>query len=115
MISVLYVDDEAGLLEIAKLFLEKDGEFRVDTRISAQEALASPKIRSYDAIIADYQMPGMDGIAFLKVVREKFGDIPFILFTGRGREEVVIGAGREVIPIWAITITQENLAGRPLR
>ena len=37
-------------------------------------------------------MPGMDGIAFLKAVRERFGDIPFILFTGRGREEVVIEA-----------------------
>jgi PAS domain S-box-containing protein len=34
----------------------------------------------------------MDGIAFLKTVRERFGDMPFILFTGRGREEVVIEA-----------------------
>ena len=37
-------------------------------------------------------MPEMDGIAFLKIVRERFGDLPFILFTGRGREEVVIEA-----------------------
>jgi PAS domain S-box-containing protein len=37
-------------------------------------------------------MPGMDGIAFLKEVRRRYGDIPFILFTGRGREEVVIEA-----------------------
>jgi PAS domain S-box-containing protein len=37
-------------------------------------------------------MPDMDGIAFLKVVRERFWDIPFILFTGQGREEVVIDA-----------------------
>ena len=92
MISVLYVDDEPGLLELSRLFLESTGEFHVATSTSAQEALADPAIRSYDAVISDYQMPGMDGIAFLKVVRERFGDIPFILFTGRGREEVVIEA-----------------------
>jgi len=90
--SVLYVDDEPGLLEIAKVFLEQSEEFRVDTFTSAEEALKSGRIASYDAIIADYQMPVMDGITFLKVIRERFGDIPFILFTGRGREEVVIEA-----------------------
>jgi PAS domain S-box-containing protein len=91
-IKVLYVDDEPGLLEIARLFLEKTGNFQVSTATSAQEALESSQIQSYDAIISDYQMPGMDGIAFLKEVRLRYGDIPFILFTGRGREEVVIEA-----------------------
>ena len=37
-------------------------------------------------------MPEMDGIEFLKEVRSRFGDVPFILFTGKGREEVVIEA-----------------------
>ena len=83
MLSVLYVDDEPGLLEVARLFLEHSGEFRVTTSISAQKALDSPEIQSYDAIISDYQMPGMDGIAFLKTVRQRSPDIPFILFTGR--------------------------------
>ncbi|WP_321504354.1 PAS domain S-box protein [uncultured Methanoregula sp.] len=92
MYSVLYVDDEPDLLEIAKLFLEQTGEFVVDTRISAHEALVSLKSAGYDAIISDYQMPGMDGIAFLREVRAVFGSLPFILFTGRGREEVVIEA-----------------------
>jgi PAS domain S-box-containing protein len=90
--SVLYVDDEAGLLEIGKLFLEQAGDFSVVTMESAEEALRSPVIHTCDAIVSDYQMPGMNGIAFLKAVRRDFGDIPFILFTGRGREEVVIEA-----------------------
>ena len=37
-------------------------------------------------------MPVMDGISLLKSIRQRDGDIPFILFTGRGREEVVIDA-----------------------
>jgi PAS domain S-box-containing protein len=91
-IRVLYVDDEPSLLEIAQQFLEKDGEFRVETTTSARKALDSSSILSYDVVISDYQMPDMDGIAFLKAVRVQFGDLPFILFTGRGREEVVIDA-----------------------
>ena len=92
MYRVLYVDDEPALLEIGRLFLEQSGEFEVDTLISAKEALDSPDLSAYDAIVSDYQMPEMDGIEFLKTVRERLGNLPFILFTGRGREEVVIEA-----------------------
>jgi PAS domain S-box-containing protein len=91
-IRVLYVDDEPGLLELAKAFLEDSDTFSVTTSPSAVQSLASPDLVSFDAIISDYQMPEIDGIAFLKNVRKQSPDIPFILFTGRGREEVVIDA-----------------------
>jgi PAS domain S-box-containing protein len=92
MPRILYVDDDPELLEITKLYLERSQEFTIDTSTSAAAVLDAENFLKYDAIIADYQMPGMDGIAFLKEVRSRFGDIPFILFTGRGREEVVIEA-----------------------
>ncbi len=95
MISVLYVDDEASLLDIAKTYLERTGDFSVETATSAPEAIALLQERAFDAIISDYQMPEMDGIAFLQQVRSKGDTIPFILFTGRGREEVVIQALNE--------------------
>ena len=91
-VRILYVDDEPDLLELAQIFLERSGEFFVTTSTSAKEALESPLIQSCDIVISDYQMPDMDGIAFLKAIRERFGDLPVILFTGRGREEVVIEA-----------------------
>jgi PAS domain S-box-containing protein len=92
MYSILYVDDEPMLLELARLFLEKTGDFRVDTVISAKEALDILAKTSYDCIISDYQMPEMDGIVFLKTFRSKGNVGPFIIFTGKGREEVVIEA-----------------------
>ena len=92
--QILYVDDEPALLEIGKAFLERTGECTVQTSQSAYEALDSLHISRFDAIISDYQMPGMDGLEFLKSIRNDphLKEIPFILFTGRGREEVVIAA-----------------------
>jgi len=92
MYKVLYVDDEPVLLEIVKIFLEKTKEFSIDVTTSVNDILKSEKLKSYDAIISDYQMPDMDGISFLKYVHTELGDIPFIIFTGKGKEEVVIAA-----------------------
>ncbi|MFA6362976.1 PAS domain S-box protein [Methanoregula sp.] len=92
MIHLLYVDDEPALLELTKMFLERSGDFSVDTEASAQEVISILKNRHYDAIISDYQMPGMNGIEFLQQVRKDGNAIPFIIFTGKGREEIVIEA-----------------------
>jgi len=93
MIHALYVDDEPSLLDVGKLFLERSHDITIDTDLSAKNALNRARTGQYDAIIADYQMPEMDGISLLKHIRSEAGKrIPFILFTGRGREEVVIDA-----------------------
>jgi len=92
MISVLFVDDEPALLEITRLFLERSGEISVDTCRSALEALEKLKSTTYDAVISDYEMPMMDGIVFLKILRAEGDVTPFILFTGKGREHVVVEA-----------------------
>jgi PAS domain S-box-containing protein len=55
-------------------------------------ALKKLKTISYDVIVSDYMMPEMDGIEFLSIIRKKYPYLPFIIFTGRGREEVVIKA-----------------------
>lgn len=90
--KILYVDDEPDLLLLGKTFLEKTGDFCVDTCESVPEGLSALRARSYDAVISDYMMPDLDGLDFLKAVRSEFFNLPFILFTGRGREDVVIEA-----------------------
>jgi len=92
LISILYVDDEEMFLEIAKEYLERSGDLVIDTANSVYRAMEKLERSSYDAIISDYQMPGLTGIDLLKYIRQKDAQIPFLLFTGRGREEVVIEA-----------------------
>ncbi|NMB79460.1 MAG: PAS domain S-box protein [Methanomicrobiales archaeon] len=92
MYTVLYVDDEPGLLELGKMFLESTGQFKVEIISSVTEGFPLLTTKQFDVIISDYQMPVTDGIEFLRMVRASGNDIPFILFTGRGREEVVIAA-----------------------
>ena len=94
-ISLLYVDDEPALLEIARIFLERTGNYSVSTCDNANDALKIIPEESFDAIISDYQMPDCDGISFLKYLRKIGNKTPFIIFTGRGREDVVIQALNE--------------------
>ena len=92
IINVLYVDDEPALLDITKIYLERAGELRITTAESVIQGMERLREKQFDIVISDYQMPVNDGISFLKSVRMEFGDLPFILFTGKGREAVVIEA-----------------------
>ncbi len=91
-IRVLHVDDDSGFLKVAKQCLELEGPIQVDTALSVNEASARLEKEKYDVIISDYQMPEKDGLEFLRELRENGNTIPFIMFTGKGREEVAIKA-----------------------
>ncbi len=91
-IRVLFVDDESSLLALAKVFTEQSGDFTITTVPNATEAIRLHLQDRFDAIISDYQMPAMDGIEFLKAIRARGDKTPFIIFTGKGREEVAIEA-----------------------
>ncbi len=91
-ISVLYVDDDPALLDIGKRFLEKTGPFFVDTALSTQVALEKIKTIHFDAVVSDYQMPEISGIELLTLIRKEYPSLPFIIFTGKGREEIAIEA-----------------------
>jgi PAS domain S-box-containing protein len=91
-IRVLHVDDDAGFLAVAKQCLEEQSQFEVDTALSVEEALKKLKDSEYDAVVTDYQMPGKNGLELLRELRQKGNDVPFILFTCKGKEEIAITA-----------------------
>ena len=91
-IRVLQVDDEVNFLKAAKQILEMQESFQVDSATSVKEAEEKMQKKPYDVIVSDYAMPGKDGLTFLKDIRESGNNIPFILFTGKGREEIAIEA-----------------------
>lgn len=91
-ILVLLVDDDACFLKTSKQCLETQGHFQIDTASSVDEAMGKMEKAKYDVVVSDYQMPGKNGLQFLKELREKDNIVPFIIFTGRGREEIAIRA-----------------------
>jgi PAS domain S-box-containing protein len=91
-IRVLLVDDDSGFLKITKQCLEMGQDLLVDTALSVDEALTKLEMEKYDVVVSDYQMPEKDGLEFLKDLRRRGDTIPFVMFTGKGREEVAIKA-----------------------
>lgn len=91
-ITVLAVDDEEEILGIISQYLSEDEMFTVIGARSVGEALEVMTHHEISAVVSDYQMPGTNGIEFLSLLREQGNTVPFILFTGRGCEEVVIQA-----------------------
>lgn len=92
LLHILHVDDDAYFRKSAKQILEMHGSFKVDDASSVNEALEKMEQKAYDAVISDYQMAKVDGLDFLRKLRAKGDKITFILFTGKGREEVAINA-----------------------
>jgi CheY-like chemotaxis protein len=89
LMKILLVDDDPLFLELSKSFLEVFYDIISDTVDSAREALKRLEKDSYDVVVSDYDMPFMDGITFLRTIRDKRIDIPFILFTGIEEKEII--------------------------
>ena len=92
-ITLLHVDDDQGFADLTAECLERtDDRFTVETAPSADAGLARLTNNDYDCIISDYEMTGTSGLEFLEAVRENHPNLPFILFTGQGSEEVASDA-----------------------
>ncbi|THE64454.1 response regulator [Salinadaptatus halalkaliphilus] len=96
-ISVLCVDDDTAMVDLTAVALERAVEgLSVTTATSAQAGLRLIEETTFDCIVSDYDMPRMDGLEFLRIIRSEQPRFPFILFTGHGSERIAseaIGAG----------------------
>ncbi|MFB6301464.1 MAG: PAS domain S-box protein [Haloferacaceae archaeon] len=92
-ISVLHVDDEPELAEMtADMLSREDDRFEVVTATNATDGLDLFTQQEFDCVVSDYEMPRQNGIEFLEAVRETYPDLPFILYTGKGSEEIASDA-----------------------
>lgn len=88
-IRVLHVDDDADFLSLTAASLgRKNNRITVESASSTDQALKKLSALPIDCLVSDYEMPGMDGIELLEAVRERYPELPFILFTGKGSEEI---------------------------
>ncbi|MCP4679408.1 MAG: response regulator [Deltaproteobacteria bacterium] len=87
--NVLFIDDEALILRAFSRDLFETG-IEVTVARTAKEALEALRKQSYAVVLSDYQMPGMDGIAFLEEVRRIDPDAVRILVSGRADFKMVI-------------------------
>lgn len=89
-ISILCVDDDEWVLDLLKNYFSKEGDFSLFTSTTGSEALTLIGQYQFDAIIADYSMPDIDGITLLKEIRAQNDPALFIMFTGRHLAQVAI-------------------------
>jgi PAS domain S-box-containing protein len=87
-IRALVVDDSEFFAEMTASTLTEEHAIEASFQTNAEDALDWLAGSDVDCIVSDYEMPGMDGLAFLKRIQEEYDDLPFILLTGRGDEEV---------------------------
>ncbi|SMO42513.1 GAF domain-containing protein [Halorubrum cibi] len=86
---VLVVDDEPGAADLAATYLERllDG-IETITVTSPTAALERLRERPIDCVVSDHDMPESTGLELLETVRSEIGEVPFLLFTGKGSEEI---------------------------
>jgi len=87
--SILLVDDQRDLAEVTALHLEERREtFDVQLAAGGEAALDTLAETTVDCVVSDYEMPEMDGLELLRAVKDREPSLPFILYTGRGSEEI---------------------------
>jgi len=92
-IHILHVEDDLDFADLTAAFLKReDDRFTVTGAADPTEGRKRLDDSGFDCVVSDYDMPGECGLSFLESVREEYPDLPFILFTGKGSEEVASDA-----------------------
>lgn len=81
MAKIAIIDDENDILDVLEKFLSRFDELNIDTYDNPVEALSKVQNTNYDLILLDIMMPQMDGIEFLKKIKETNPGVIVIMMT----------------------------------
>jgi two-component system response regulator PilR (NtrC family) len=94
MAKILVVDDDQGMREFLEIMLSREG-YRVTTACDAGKALGRCRKEKFDLIITDLKMPKMDGIGFLREIKDLSPETVVILITAYASGETAVTAMKE--------------------
>ena len=85
--KILVVDDEADLVELVSYNLHKEG-FTIDSASNGEDALSKVRKKTYDLLILDLMLPGIQGMELCRILRNdpKTARLPIIMLTAKGEE-----------------------------
>ncbi|TAL35705.1 MAG: response regulator [Spirochaetes bacterium] len=88
-LRILFLDDDENLLKgIARVLKAQRADIGFSMCATCDEALRALEEQSFDAVVADYRMPGRDGLDFLEEVKARFPNTKRVLLTGQSESEV---------------------------
>ena len=87
-IRVLHVEDNEFFAAVASDVLEAEADITVHREASGVDALDRLESEAFDCVVSDYEMAGMDGLELLEVIRDQYPEMPFMLLTGGGTEDI---------------------------
>jgi two-component system alkaline phosphatase synthesis response regulator PhoP len=89
--KILVVDDEEDILELVRYNLSREG-YRVTGSLTGEDALRKVRSDTFDLIVLDLMLPGMDGLVFTKTVKNdsRLRSIPIIMLTAKGEEADIV-------------------------
>jgi len=90
---VLLIDDEVEFVEILAERLRARG-LEVEVAYSGMDGVKKSQVTKFDAVVLDFAMPGMDGIATLKALLAGTPDLQVILLTGQATIKTAVDATR---------------------
>ena len=92
VLRVLVAEDEESFLRVLTTVLESTKRFSVEPCEEGEEAIEALKSSNFDIVILDHKMPGLSGLNVLQWIHEQKLDIPVIMLTGAGSENIAVEA-----------------------
>jgi CheY-like chemotaxis protein len=81
-IKILVVDDDLSNLELIRAELEDERNYRVTTAVTGERGLQLFQKGSFDVVVLDFRLPGMDGAELYKQMKQLRPKIPIVMFSG---------------------------------